>query len=309
MPDLTLVPTTPEGPAVAALDSAYFAARSRRRRLIEFLRRLVENPLSAIGLVLSGLLILGAVLAPLLAGHDPLALDPPNRFLPPGPGHLFGTDEAGRDLFARVVYGARPSLTAAVVILALSSSIGTLVGLVAGYMGGIVDELLMRLTDMFLAFPALVLAMGAAAALGPSLNNAILATALVWWPWYARLVRGQTLHLKHEAFIEASRMAGASSAWILFRHILPNCRTPVIVQMSLDIGFAILTMASLSFVGLGAQPPTPEWGSMIAIGRQYFLDQWWYITFPGLAVFIAVMAFNVLGDGFQEALSPRVRRN
>lgn len=299
MPDLTPV----------ALDAAHFAARSRRRRLIAFVQRLVENPLSAIGLVLSGLLILGAIFAPLIAGHDPLALDPPSRFLPPGPGHLFGTDEAGRDLFTRVLYGARPSLTAAVVILALASSIGTLVGLVAGYMGGIVDELLMRLTDMFLAFPALVLAMGAAAALGPSLNNAILATAIVWWPWYARLVRGQTLHLKHEAFIEASRMTGASSVWILFRHILPNCRTPIIVQMSLDVGFAILTMASLSFVGLGAQPPTPEWGSMIAIGRQYFLNQWWYITFPGLAVFIAVMAFNLLGDGFQEALSPRVRRN
>ena len=287
---------------------SHYATRSRGRRLEQLVRRLLENPLSAVGLVLSALLIIVAVFAPLIAGHDPLALDPGNRLMPPGPGHLFGTDEVGRDLFARVVYGARPSLFAALVILAVASTIGTLVGLVAGYFGGRVDEALMRITDMFLAFPALVLAMGAAAALGPSLGNAILATAIVWWPWYARLVRGQTLHLKHLPFIEAARMAGASDAWILFRHILPNCRTQVIVQMSLDLGYAILTLASLSFVGLGAQPPTAEWGSMIAIGRQYFLNQWWYITFPGIAVFITVMAVNVLGDGLQEALSPRVRR-
>ncbi len=294
--------------SASTADLSHYATRSRGRRLEQLVRRLLENPLSAVGLVLSALLIIVAVFAPLIAGHDPLALDPGNRLMPPGPGHLFGTDEVGRDLFARVVYGARPSLFAALVILAVASTIGTLVGLVAGYFGGRVDEALMRITDMFLAFPALVLAMGAAAALGPSLGNAILATAIVWWPWYARLVRGQTLHLKHLPFIEAARMAGASDAWILFRHILPNCRTQVIVQMSLDLGYAILTLASLSFVGLGAQPPTAEWGSMIAIGRQYFLNQWWYITFPGIAVFITVMAVNVLGDGLQEALSPRVRR-
>jgi peptide/nickel transport system permease protein len=287
---------------------SHYASRSRRRRFGQFLGRLIENPLSATGLFLSCLLLVAAVLAPLLAGHDPLALDPAHRFQPPGGGHLFGTDDQGRDLFARVVYGARPSLLAALVILAIASTVGTVIGLVAGYAGGRVDEFLMRITDMFLAFPALVLAMGAAAALGPSLGNAILATAIVWWPWYARLIRGQTLQLKHAPFVEAARMAGASDGWILFRHILPNCRTQVIVQMSLDVGYAILTMASLSFVGLGAQPPTPEWGSMISIGRQFFLNQWWYVTFPGIAVFVTVMAVNMLGDGLQEALSPRIRR-
>jgi peptide/nickel transport system permease protein len=296
------------GPGSTTADLPRIAPRSARHRFLQFVGRLVENPVSAAGLVLGALLILMAVAAPLVARHDPLAFDPANRFLPPGPAHLFGTDEAGRDVFARVVHGARPSLLAAFVILALASTFGTMVGLIAGYLGGIVDELLMRVTDMFLAFPALVLAMGAAAALGPSLGNAILATAIVWWPWYARLVRGQTLRLKHEAFIEASRVTGASSLWIMVRHILPNCRTPIIIQASLDVGYAILTMASLSFVGLGAQPPTPEWGSMIAIGRQYFLDQWWYVTFPGLAILVAVMAFNLVGDGLQEALSPRIRR-
>lgn len=298
----------PEDAVTPGADLSHYAARSRRRRLGQLVHRLLENPLSAAGLVLGGLLVVVAVFAPLIAGHDPLALDPAHRLLPPGPSHLFGTDEGGRDLFSRVVYGARPSLFAALVILAVASTIGTAIGLVAGYFGGRVDEILMRITDMFLAFPALVLAMGAAAALGPSLWNAILATAIVWWPWYARLVRGQTLHLKHLPFIEAARMTGASDAWILLRHVLPNCRTQVIVQMSLDLGYAILTLASLSFVGLGAQPPTAEWGSMISIGRQYFLNQWWYVTFPGIAVFIAVMSVNVLGDGLQEALSPRVRR-
>jgi peptide/nickel transport system permease protein len=249
-----------------------------------------------------------AIAAPLLALHDPLAMDPSNRLAAPSALHWFGTDDGGRDILTRVIYGTRSSLLTALGILSLASVIGTSIGLAAGYFGGWVDETLMRITDMFLAFPALVLAMGLAAALGPSLFNAMLATAVVWWPWYARLVRGQALHLKNEAFVEAAHVAGASGLRIAVRHILRNCLTPIIVQMSLDIGYAILTLSSLSFIGLGAQPPTPEWGSMVSIGRDYFLDQWWIVTFPGLAIFVSVMAFNLLGDGLQESLSPGLRR-
>jgi peptide/nickel transport system permease protein len=284
------------------------AAAGRRRQMRRQFARLFRNPLSAIGLALSAAFILMALAAPLLAPHDPLAMDPSNRLAAPGALHWLGTDDGGRDILARVIYGTRSSLLTALGILSLASMIGTSIGLASGYFGGWLDEALMRLTDMFLAFPALVLAMGLAAALGPSLFNAMLATAVVWWPWYARLVRGQALHLKNEAFVEAARVAGASGLRIAVRHILRNCLTPIIVQMSLDIGYAILTLSSLSFIGLGAQPPTPEWGSMVSIGRDYFLDQWWIVTFPGLAIFLSVMAFNLLGDGLQESLSPRLRR-
>jgi len=294
-----------EGATTTVDDSV---AAGRRRQMRRQLRRLFGNPLSAIGLALSGLFVLMALAAPLLAPHDPLAMDPSNRLAAPSALHWFGTDDGGRDILARVVYGTRSSLLTALGILSLASVIGTSIGLAAGSFGGWVDETLMRITDMFLAFPALVLAMGLAAALGPSLFNAMLATAVVWWPWYARLVRGQALHLKNEAFVEAARVAGASGLRIAVRHILRNCLTPIIVQMSLDIGYAILTLSSLSFIGLGAQAPTPEWGSMVSIGRDYFLDQWWIVTFPGLAIFLSVMAFNLLGDGLQEALSPRLRR-
>lgn len=270
--------------------------------------RLSANPVTLVGLALAVFLVVVAVAAPLIAPHDPTALDPANRLLAPSPAYWFGTDDGGRDVFSRVVFGARYSLLAAAVVLTLAIVIGTTVGLVAGYFGGKVDEALMRLTDMFLAFPALVLAMGISAALGPSLVNSMGAIAIVWWPWYARLVRGQTLRLRSEQFVDAARTSGASDAHIVVRHILPNCWTPIIVQASLDVGYAILTTASLSFIGLGAQPPTPEWGAMVATGKNYILDQWWMATFPGFAIFLSVMAFNLLGDGLQEALSPVLRR-
>jgi peptide/nickel transport system permease protein len=297
----------PAAPA-PSLDSLAGASPAPRRKPRGLFRRLLRNPLSAAGLALVCLAILAAALAPQIAPADPLAMAPADRLMPPSAAHWFGTDDGGRDILSRIIYGTRSSLATALGILALASVIGTLVGLIAGSCGGWIDEILMRVTDMFLAFPALVLAMGLAATLGPSLFNAMIATALVWWPWYARLVRGQTLQLKHEAFVEAARIAGASSIRIAVHHILRNCLTPIIVQMSLDIGYAILTLASLSFIGLGAQPPTPEWGSMVSIGRDYFLDQWWMVTFPGLAIFLSVMAFNLFGDGLQEALSPRLRR-
>jgi peptide/nickel transport system permease protein len=261
-----------------------------------------------LGLALAVALILVAVAAPALVPFDPIKLDPKYRLLPPSATNWFGTDDGGRDIFSRVVYGTRYSLLAAAVVLALAVTVGTAVGLIAGFAGGKVDEALMRLTDMFLAFPALVLAMGISAALGASLANSMIAIAVVWWPWYARLVRGQTLRLRHEQFVEAARASGASDSQMIVRHILPNCWTPIIVQATLDVGYAILTTASLSFIGLGAQPPTPEWGAMVATGKDYILDQWWMATFPGLAIFLAVMAFNLLGDGLQEALSPVLRR-
>jgi peptide/nickel transport system permease protein len=295
-------------PPVSMVDALADTPTPPRRKSRNLLRRLLANPLSAAGLILVCLAVVAAVLAPQIAPSDPLAMTPENRLAPPSAEHWFGTDDGGRDILSRIIYGTRSSLLTALGILAMASILGTTVGLVAGSCGGWVDEVLMRITDMFLAFPALVLAMGLAATLGPSLFNAMIATAIVWWPWYARLVRGQTLQLKHEAFVEAARIAGASSIRIAIHHILRNCLTPIVVQMSLDIGYAILTLASLSFIGLGAQPPTPEWGSMVSIGRDYFLDQWWMVTFPGLAIFISVMAFNLLGDGLQEALSPRLRR-
>lgn len=279
-----------------------------RRKPRNLLRRLLSNPLSAVGAILVLVVVLIAILAPLIAPFDPIVMAPEHRLMPPSAMYWFGSDDSGRDIFSRIVFGTRYSLLAALGILVIASALGTIIGLAAGLFGGWVDETLMRLTDMFLAFPALVLAMGLAAALGPSLFNAMIATVLVWWPWYARLVRGQTLQLKQEAFVEASIVAGASRLRIAFHHILRNCLTPLIVQISLDIGYAVLTLAGLSFIGLGAQPPTPEWGSMVSVGRDYFLDQWWMVTFPGMAIFVSVMAFNLLGDGLQEVLSPRSRR-
>lgn len=270
--------------------------------------RLRANPVSMIGLVLAVGLLGIAVAAPVIAPYDPESLAPKNRLLSPSATNWFGTDDGGRDIFSRVLFGARYSLLAAAVVLSLAVTFGTAVGLIAGFAGGKIDEVLMRLTDMFLAFPALVLAMGISAALGASLANSMIAIAVVWWPWYARLVRGQTLRLRHEQFVDAARASGASDVHMIVRHILPNCWTPIIVQVTLDIGYAILTTASLSFIGLGAQPPTPEWGAMVATGKDYILDQWWMSTFPGLAIFLAVMAFNLVGDGLQEALSPLLRR-
>ncbi len=270
--------------------------------------RLLASPAGIIGVALTLFLLILAVGAPVIATHDPLSLNPADRLQPPSLTHFFGTDDSGRDIFSRVVYGSRLSLLAGVVVLLVATTLGTTIGLISGYSRRSVDDLLMRMTDIFLSFPPLVLAMAVSAALGASLVNAMLAIGIVWWPWYARLVRGQVLRLKHETFVEAARASGASNRRILVNHILPNCLSPIIVQMSLDVGFAILTTASLSFIGLGAQPPSPEWGSMIAIGRTFILDQWWFPTFPGVAIFISVMAFNFLGEGLQEALSPRTLR-
>jgi peptide/nickel transport system permease protein len=277
--------------------------------LLRNLRRfLIGNRLNLVGTSLVVLFFLVALFGETLAPYDPTAPDMETAFQAPSWGHPMGTDDLGRDIFSRVLAGTRISLQVAMVVLSFAVVLGTLVGAVAGYAGGLVDEVLMRLTDLFLAFPALVLAIVVAATLGKDLRNTMIALATVFWPWYARLVRGQVLAIKRREFVTAARCLGLSAPRILLRHVLPNAVSVVIVQLSLDVGFAILATSSLSFVGLGAQPPSPEWGTMLADARSYLHTAWWYLTFPGLALTITVFAFNVLGDGLQEALDPRAVR-
>jgi peptide/nickel transport system permease protein len=259
------------------------------------------------GLVLIVVLALIALLAPLIAPADPLKQVLSTRLKPPSAQHWFGTDQLGRDVLSRMIYGARISLLIGTVVVGLAASLGTIVGLVAGYAGGWLDEGLMRLTDVFLAFPALILAMAISGALGPSLTNAMIAIAIVSWPVYARLVRAQVLSLREREYVEAARSLGASSPRIVWQHILPNTLAPLLVQASFDMGGAILSAAGLSFIGFGAQPPTAEWGVMISDGRNYIVTQPWLSLFPGLAILLTVAAFNLIGDGLRDALDPRLR--
>ncbi|WP_448575303.1 nickel transporter permease [Thermomicrobium sp.] len=279
--------------------------RTLSSTFIDFLR---HSPLNLLGVVLIALFLFLVVFGSALAPHDPIQPNVAFKLQPPSSTYWFGTDELGRDVFSRVLSGAKYSLGIAFIILSIAVVVGTLVGLIAGYVGGLVDELLMRLTDLFLAFPALVLAMAIAATLGRNLQNTVIALAVVYWPWYARLVRGQVLWLKEREFIEAARAIGASPWRILSRHILPNTLAVIIVQLTLDVGYAVLATSGLSFLGLGAQPPTPEWGTMIAGARTFFRDAWWYITFPGLALTLTVLGFNLVGDGLRDFLDPRTRR-
>jgi peptide/nickel transport system permease protein len=279
--------------------------RTLSSTVIEFLR---HSPLNLLGVVLIALFLFLVVFGSVLAPHDPIQPNVALKLQPPSSTYWFGTDELGRDVFSRVLSGAKYSLGIAFIILSIAVVVGTLVGLIAGYVGGLVDELLMRLTDLFLAFPALVLAMAIAATLGRNLQNTVIALTVVYWPWYARLVRGQVLWLKEREFIEAARAIGASPWRIVGRHILPNTFAVIIVQLTLDVGYAVLATSGLSFLGLGAQPPTPEWGTMIAGARTFFRDAWWYITFPGLALTLTVLGFNLLGDGLRDFLDPRTRR-
>ncbi len=231
------------------------------------------------------------------------------RLLPPSATHWFGTDEMGGDIYSRVVIGARVSLWIGLVITGLATLIGVPLGLIAGYYGGWPRAVIMRVTELFLAIPGLALALAIVAAMGPGIMNCMLALAIVWWPGYVRLVEAKTLAVKEELFVESARSIGARTPWILFRHILPNCLSPIIVKASMDMGMAILSAASLGFIGLGARPPYPEWGAMISAGRSYLPDWWWYSLFPGLAIFLTVLGFNLLGDGLRDILDPRSRKN
>jgi peptide/nickel transport system permease protein len=269
---------------------------------------ILSNPLNLVALALITLFALCALLAPLLAPYDPLAQELGARLRPPSPEHWLGTDSLGRDIASRILYGARISLIIGVVVVTSAGLVGTAVGLVAGYAGGLVDEALMRLTEVFLAFPALILAMAIAGALGPSLTNAIIAIAAVTWAVYARLVRGQILSLRRREFVEAARTIGASRTRIVVRHLLPNALAPLMIQASFDLGSSIIAAAGLSFIGFGAQPPTPEWGVMISEGRNFISTQPWLSLFPGLAILLAVGSFNLLGDGLRDAFDPRLSR-
>jgi peptide/nickel transport system permease protein len=278
---------------------------ARRRALVQALR---HNPLLLFGAVIALALLLVVALAPVIAPYPAdagTATNPVASLLPPSWHHLFGTDAVGRDLFSRVVYGARISLRIAGLVLASSILIGVPLGLAAGYFGGWVDSVIMRITDVFLAFPALLLSLALAAVLTPSVGNATIAIAATWWPWYARLARGQAASVAGRPFMEGARALGVPPLRALLRHVLPNSITPVIVQASLDVGGIILTAAALSFLGLGAQDPTPEWGLMVSQGQSYFTTQWWLVTFPGAAILVAALAFNLLGDGLREVLDPR----
>ncbi|MGJ8454872.1 nickel transporter permease [Pseudothermotoga sp. U03pept] len=252
--------------------------------------------------------ILLAIFAPLLSPYDPIKTNLPERLRPPSKEHLFGTDQFGRDILSRVIYGARIEVWIIFLVTVISGAIGIGVGVTAGYFGGLVDEILMRITDIFLAFPRLILAMALSAMLGRGLTNAILAISLVEWTVIARLARAEAMKIKSQPYIEAIRAVGASNFRILFLHVLPMCLSPVLVQLTLRMGTIILTAAGLGFLGLGAQPPTPEWGAIVSDGRSYLVQQWWISTFPGLFIAVVVLGFNLLGDGIRDILDPRLRR-
>lgn len=270
-----------------------------------------RDPVALASLAAILILCLAAVFAPYLTSRADEGRGDPNpveKFKPPSADHLLGADHLGRDLYARLLFGGRTSLAMGLIVVAVALAIGTPLGALAGYFGGWADEAIMRITDVFLAFPPLLLAIAIAAALGPSFTNAAVAIALTWWPWYTRLVRAQVLSLRERPFVEAARVIGVGDLTIIIRHLLPNALTPVVVQATLDIGSAILTGAALSFLGLGVRPPMPDWGQMVSTGRVYFPERWWYATFPGLAIFIATLAFNLLGDSVRDAADPASRQ-
>jgi len=266
------------------------------------------SPLITAGGLIALLIVLVALAAPLLAPfpadagsatHPEIALQAPSLH------HLFGTDQVGRDVFSRVIYGARISPVVALFVLVIACAVGLPLGVLAGYFGGIGDEVIMRITDIFLAFPPLLLALAFATVLPANLTSLTIAIAITWWPWYTRLIRGQAASVAGRPYVEACRALGLPSWRILLRHVLPNSVTPMIVQVSLDFGGVILTASALSFLGLGAQDPTPDWGLMVAEGQNYFTTQWWLVTFPGLAILLTALAFNLLGDGLRDVLDPR----
>lgn len=273
------------------------------------IRRLArQNPLMVVGIVIGLIWLLVSLTASLIAPYGPLEQNMSNRLQPPSATNLLGTDQLGRDVFTRILYGGRISLPAGLLVIVFAAIVGTIVGSLAGYAGGLWDELLMRTTEVFMAFPTIILAMAIAAALGPSIMNAIVAMVLVWWPNYARIVRGLVVSVRENDYVEAAQAIGASRAYILVRTILPNCLAPAVIMATLDIGNAVLLFAGLSFLGLGPEPSTPEWGRMVADGIDNF-DQWWLSAFPGLAIFTAVMAFNFIGDGLRDLTDPRTRKS
>lgn len=275
----------------------------------DLLRRLRKEPTAFVGLLLVILFFATAVLAPLISPFDPNHQDIIGaKLAPPSARHWFGADVLGRDMLSRMIYGARISVFVGLAVVLVAGSFGTFVGLFAGYRRGWIDEVVMRVTDIFFAFPPLILAMAIAGALGPSLTNALIAVVVVLWPAYARLVRGQVLVLREREFIQAAQTVGVHNRRLLLRHLLPNVLAPLLVQATFDMGATILTVAGLSFIGFGAQPPTPEWGVMISDGRNYITTQWWLTGVPAAGILLLVAAFNLVGDGLRDILDPRLRR-
>jgi peptide/nickel transport system permease protein len=273
--------------------------------------RLRQSPLSIIGLIMVTTVIITALLSPMLVpfpedatGNTRMA----QKLTAPNNTYWMGTDDVGRDVFSRTLIATQTSLTIGVVVLTIAILIGVPLGSASGFLGGWVDEIVMRVTDVFLTVPALVLAMAMGVALGPGMTNAMFAISLVWWPGYARLTRGQVLSLREQDFVESARALGASPFHIIFRHIIPNVISPVIIKASMDMGFAILVAAGLGYIGIGVQAPRPEWGVMISEGRGLMRQAWWISTFPGLAMFVTVMGFNLLGDGLRDVFDPKMRR-
>ncbi len=274
----------------------------RRYRIWVNLR---ANPLAMIGLFIIVAFIVLSLAAPLLAPYDPSVQDLGNRLSAPTAAHWFGTDELGRDILSRILYGGRVTLGMVIAVVILVAPIGLFIGCIAGYFGGIVDTALMRVTDVFLAFPRLILALAFVAALKPGVESAVLAIALTAWPPYARLARAETMTLRKSDFIAAAKLTGASPFRIILRHIMPLCVPSVIVRITLDMSSIIITAASLGFLGMGAQPPSPEWGAMIATAKRFIFEQWWVATIPGIAIFLVSLAFNFLGDGLRDVLDPK----
>lgn len=282
----------------------YPAGPGRLALTLDFMQR---NKLFVLGMALFGIILFMALFAPWIVPYDPSAINFGDKLVAPGWAHWMGTDELGRDIFSRVVYGARTSLIIGINVIAISMAIGVPIGMMAGYFGGRIDTVLMRITDVFLAFPPLLLPIAITAALGPSLLNAMIALAISWYPWYARIMRGAVMSIRNNLYISAARTMGIGKIKILIRHVLPNSWTPALVQASMDFGYTILAAASLSFIGIGAKPPTIEWGLMVSLSRSKFLDYWWTAAFPGLAIFVTVLAVNLIGDGLRDILDPKAR--
>lgn len=291
----------------AVMSGRHSNPNSAFRRFLAVIRELLGNPSSGFGLVVITILLLTAIVAPLIAPYDPNIVNLGNTLKPPSAEHWFGTDELGRDIVSRIIYGTRISLTIITIVSVIVGPIGLLVGTTAGYFGGWYDTIMMRITDIFLSFPSLILSLAFVAALGAGLENAIIAIGLTTWPPIARLARAETLTFRNADYISASRMQGASSLRIIVKSIMPMCLPSVLVRITLSMATVILTAAGLGFLGLGAQPPLPEWGAMIATGRRYMLDNWWLVAFPGGAILLVSLAFNLLGDGLRDALDPKQR--
>lgn len=300
-----------QGLGEARLYGRLQAERSLRNRIVSNLRFFFKDPLAIVGVVIILIFSLTAILAPWLAPYPEEGQGSSNmrdRLQSPSSRHLLGTDRQGRDILSRLIYGSRITLRIPFIVIGIALIIGLPVGCIAGYTGGKIDNIIMRFTDFMLSFPILILAIIIVVILGPSLEHTMIALSLSYWPWYVRIVRSQGVSVREEAFVEAARAIGTNNLRIVIRHIIPNVSYVALAKATIDMGEVILAAAGLSFIGLGAQPPTPDWGTMLRIGRTYVTDQWWYSVFPGLAIFLVVIAFNFIGDRVRDLLDPRLRR-